>query len=49
MKISLKYLLTGLAMLAAAGLAIAITPTSKVADEDGLVKKCGFAAYNCQG
>jgi len=33
MKISLKHLLTGLAMLAAAGLAIAITPTSKIADQ----------------
>ena len=33
MKISLKPLLTGLAMLAAAGLALAITPTSKIADQ----------------
>jgi hypothetical protein len=33
MKISLKHLLTGLSMLAAAGLAIAITPTSKIADQ----------------
>jgi len=33
MKISLKHLLTGLAMPAAAGLAIAITPTSKIADQ----------------
>ena len=31
------------------GLAIAVTPTSKIADEDELVEKCGFAAYNCQG
>jgi len=33
MKISLKHLLTGLAMLAAAGLAIAMTPTHKIADQ----------------
>ena len=44
-----RFALLGLAMLAAAGLAIAITPTSKIADEDKLVKKCGFAGYNCQG
>jgi len=31
--INLRYLLIGLAMLAAAGLAIAMTPTSKVADQ----------------
>jgi hypothetical protein len=33
MKISLKHLLTGIAMLAAAGLAIAMTPTHKIADQ----------------